>query len=226
MTFSNKPKIYPGRICEALDSIRKLPPGTHCLMVYPDSITLRGIYSHYTKIQLDDNQMVLILPYYETTDMVRLALSGRDVCDHNGNNSFGYSGIDTSKHEKDGTLIIMDSLKGYFPSVQSNHHEYDDNPKAGLDFMPFIDILLKQTERRGKDGVTVLSDLGSFYHHHICGNQELIEYERSLPKNYDGKNLKGFCLYHQRDFERHFSQKQRASLLACHSQNIILKNVH
>jgi hypothetical protein len=71
MTFSNKPKIYPGLVSEALDSIRKLPPGTHCLMVYPDSMTLRGIYSHYTKIQLEDgDQMVLILPYYDTTDMV------------------------------------------------------------------------------------------------------------------------------------------------------------
>jgi hypothetical protein len=85
MTFSNKPKIHPGQVSKALDSLRKSPPGTHCLVVYPDLMTLRGIYSHYTKTQLEDsNQMVLILPYYETTDMVRLALSGRDAYDDNG----------------------------------------------------------------------------------------------------------------------------------------------
>jgi hypothetical protein len=227
MTFSNKPKIHPGQVSKALDSLRKSPPGTHCLVVYPDLMTLRGIYSHYTKTQLEDsNQMVLILPYYETTDMVRLALSGRDAYDDNGNNPFGYSGMDTSKHEKDGSLIIMDSLKGYFPSKQSSHHEYDDNPKAGLDFMSFLDILLKQADRRGKDGVAVLSDLGSFYHHHIYGKQKLVEYERSLPKKFDGKNLKGFCLYHQRDYERYFTQEQQGSLLAYHSQNIISENVY
>jgi hypothetical protein len=71
MAFWDKPKIHPGRGSEALDSFRKSPPVTHCLMVYPDLRTLRGIYSHYTKIQLEDNnEMVLILPYYETTDMV------------------------------------------------------------------------------------------------------------------------------------------------------------
>jgi hypothetical protein len=58
------------------------------------------------------------------------------------------------------------------------------------------------------------------------GNQELIKYERSLPKRFDGKNLKGFCLYHQKDFERQFSQEQQASLLDYHSRNIILENVH
>ena len=79
-------------------------------------MTLRAVYSQYTKIQLEDNnQIVLILPYYETTDMVRLALSGRNVYDDkNGNNSFDYSGIEVEKYEKEGSLLIMDSLKGYF----------------------------------------------------------------------------------------------------------------
>jgi hypothetical protein len=83
--------------------------------------------------------------------------------------------------------------------------------------------LFKQAERQGKNGVTVLSDLISF-HHLKYGTQKLVEYEQSLPKTYGGKNLKGFCLYHQKDFERRFSQEQQASLLDCHSQNIILGN--
>jgi hypothetical protein len=228
MKSRNKPKIPHRGVSEALDSFKGSLPGTHCLMVYPDLMTLRGIYSHYTKIQLEENnEIVLILPYYETTDMVRLALSGRDVYDDIDNNPFGYSGIDTSKYEKDGSLIIMDSLEGYFPSEeQSGNNDNDDNPKGGLDFMSFIGILLKQAERQRKVGVTILSDLGSFYHFHNYGNQELIEYERSLPKKFDGKNLKGFCLYHQKDFERQFSQEQQASLLDNHSRNIILENVH
>ena len=228
MTFSNKPKIHPGRVSKALDSLRKLPPGTHCLMVYPDLMTLRGIYSHYAKIQLEDsNQMVLILPYYETTDMVRLALSGRDVHDHNGNNPFGYSGMDTSKHEKDGSLIIMDSLEGYFPSGgQGGVLNNNDSPKGDLDLMSYLEILLKQAERQKKNGVTVLSDMGSFYHHNNPdGNPTLVKYEQSLPEKFGAKNLKGFCLYHRKDFEKRLSQDQQAELLDCHSQNIMLENV-
>jgi hypothetical protein len=88
----------------------------------------------------------------------------------------------------------MDSLKGYFPSEEQN--SYHDNNKWGLDFISFVDVLLKQAERRRKNGLTVLSDLGSFHHHHHHhnhGNQKLIEYEKSLPKKYDGMNLKGYC---------------------------------
>ncbi|MGA7602697.1 MAG: hypothetical protein WCE33_06400 [Nitrososphaeraceae archaeon] len=66
MSFRNKPKSILGRVNEGLGSFKESPPGTHCLMVYPDLMTLRGIYSHYTKIQLEDNnEIVLILSYYE-----------------------------------------------------------------------------------------------------------------------------------------------------------------
>jgi hypothetical protein len=148
MIFQNKPKIPHRGVSEALDLFKGSLPGTHCLMVYPDLMTLRGIYSHYTKIQLEDNnEIVLILPYYETTDMVRLALSGRD----NSNNPFGFSGINVSKYEKDGSLIIMDSLKVYFPlDEQSSNNDNDDNPKCRLDFMSFIDILLKKQKDNEK----------------------------------------------------------------------------
>jgi hypothetical protein len=191
-------------------------------MVFPDLMTLRGVYSHYTKMQLGrNNEIVLILPYYETTEMVMLTLSGETVYGENGNNPYGYSGIDVSKYEIEGSLIIMDSLKGYFPSEGNN----DDSPKGDLGLMPYLEILLKQAERQKKNGVTVLSDMGSFYHHNNRdGNLKLIEYECSLPQQFVEKKLKGFCLYHQKDFERRFSQAQQAELLDCHSRNLIVEN--
>jgi hypothetical protein len=39
-----KPKI-PSRAYEDLDSIKESQAGTHCLMVYPDLVTLGAIYS-------------------------------------------------------------------------------------------------------------------------------------------------------------------------------------
>jgi hypothetical protein len=217
----------PSVVSKGFDSCKESLPGSHCLMVFPDLMTLRGVYSHYTKMQLEgSNEIVLILPYYETTGMVRLTLSGETIFNENGNNPYGYSGIDVNKYEKEGSLIIMDSLKGYFYSKgKSGFHINNDSPKGDLNLMSYLEILLKQAERQKKNGVTVLSDMGSFYHHNNRdGNLKLIEYECSLPEKFNARKLKGFCLYHQKDFEKRFSQKQQAELLDCHSRNIIVKN--
>jgi hypothetical protein len=215
-------RITPDKVDEAIDWFKKSPKGIHTLVTYPDLMMLRRIYLQYVKTQLEDlNEIVLILPYYETTDNVRLVLSGE--VDTYNSNKFGYSRTDVRKYERDASLIIMDSLKGYFPPGKRSSN---DNAKYGnLDFISYLEVLLKQAERQGKNGVTVLSDLGSF-HHLRYGTRRLVAYEQSLPRTYGGKNLKGFCLYHQKDFEKRFSVEQRASLLDCHSQNILLTNVN
>ena len=226
MTIRSQPKRLRGQSSEGLASLKEAPTGTHCLMVYPDLMTLRGMYSHYAKTQLkDNNEIVLILPYYETTDMVRLTLSGRNVYSGNTDYPFEYFGIDVNKYEKEGALIIMDSLKGYFPSGdQSGFRDNYDKYRGDLDFLSYLGILLKQAERQKKNGVTVLSDIGSFHHYNNRhGNLKLIEYECSLPKKFE-KNLKGFCLYHQKDFQNKFSQEQQAELLNCHSRDIMVEN--
>jgi hypothetical protein len=68
-----------GTIDTIFEEIRLAEYGVHYLVIYPDMITLRRIYSYYAKMQLEDNnEIVLILPYYETTEMVRNVLSGED----------------------------------------------------------------------------------------------------------------------------------------------------
>ena len=220
---NNKQKALFRGVNETLDAIKESETGTHCLMVYPDIMTLRAIYSSFTKQQLEDqNEIVLILPNYETTDMVRLVLSGSNVYgDDITNNPVGYSGIDVSKYEKEGSLVIVDSLKGYFGSEEGQ--ENNTNNK-NLDFMTFLDVLLRHAERKRKDGVTVLADMGSFYLNSHKGSQDLMRYEMTLPEKYYGKNLKGYCLYHQKDFERRFGREEQAQLLDCHNRNIMFMN--
>ena len=216
----NKQKTLLRGVNETLDAINESETGTHCLMVYPDIMTLRAIYSRFTKQQLEDmNEIVLILPYYETTDMVRLVLSGSNVYgDDISNNTAGYSGIDVGRYEKEGSLVIVDSLKGYFGSDQ---RQENNTSNKNMDFLTFLDVLLRYAERRRKEGVTVLADMGSFYLNNHKGSQELMRYEMSLPEKYYGKNLKGYCLYHQKDFERRFGREEQAQLLDSHSRNIM-----
>ena len=77
--------------------------GAHYLIVYPDLATLREMYSKYVQEQIkENNEIILINPFYETTDYVRQILSK--------------SGVNVSKYEKEKGLVIIDSLKEYFGS--------------------------------------------------------------------------------------------------------------
>jgi hypothetical protein len=187
---------------DVLKQLRQAEFGAHYIIVYHDMITLRQIYSSYIKAQLEDNnEIVLMLPYYETTKMVRRILSGE-------NNNSG-SIIDVGKYEKEGSLVIIDSVKAYFGS--------------DIDLMSFVEKLAKEAQSSGKNGISVIADLASFYYYNQV--DRLIDYEMSLPTKYDDKmKLKGFCLYHQEDFDKRLSKEQKQKLFEHHSKNIMLVN--
>jgi hypothetical protein len=54
-------------IVELLDSIAD----EHYVVDYPDMVSFRRMYSQYAKRRLENNEVVILLPYYETTDGVR-----------------------------------------------------------------------------------------------------------------------------------------------------------
>jgi hypothetical protein len=189
---------------DVLKQLRQAEFGAHYIIVYYDMMTLRQIYSGYIKAQLEDNnEIVLILPYYETTEVVRRILSGEN------NNGIGGSIIDVRKHEKEGSLMIIDSVKAYFGSE--------------TDLMSFIGKLSRQAQNSGKSGVSVIADLASFYFDN--GIDKLIDYEMSLPTKYDDQmKLKGFCFYHQEDFDKRLSKDQKQKLLEHHGKHLIVVN--
>ncbi len=115
--------------------------------------------------------------------------------------------IDVRKYEKEGSLIIIDSAEAYFTS--------------DTDLMSFVEKLAKQAQSSGKKGISVIADLASFYHFNRI--DELIEYEISIPAKYDDKmKLKGFCFYHQEDFDRRLTKEQKQMLLEHHGKNIMV----
>ena len=189
---------------DVLKQLRQAEFGAHYIIVYYDMMTLRQIYSGYIKAQLEDNnEIVLILPYYETTEVVRRILSGEN------NNGIGGSIIDVRKHEKEGSLMIIDSVKAYFGSE--------------TDLMSFVEKLAKEAQSSGKNGISVIADLASFYFHN--GIDKLIDYEMSLPTKYDDQmKLKGFCFYHQEDFDKRLSKDQKQKLLEHHGKHLIVVN--
>jgi hypothetical protein len=217
--------ITTGSHNEILEHLTNAEYGTHSILVYPNIETLREAYSRYAKKQLEDNnEIVLILPYYETANKVRKTLSGGFVSlleegngkDADANDTNGNSIIDVGKHEKEGSLIIMDSVKGYFGS---------DNNYNNTDLTEFVKQLVKKAESTGKKGVSVIADLGSFYHyHHSKTADKLVEYELSLPSKFDGMKLKAFCIYHKDDLDKRFTEEQKQKLLDHHSKALMIAN--
>ena len=88
---------------DALDHINQAEYGDHFMIVYPDLATLRKLYSSYTHKQLEENnEIVVINPFYETIDSAKQVLCRYD------------NGIDNiSKYENENALVIADSLEEY-----------------------------------------------------------------------------------------------------------------
>ena len=211
-------------INDIVEQLHQSEFSAHHILIYSDIETLRKVYSSYTKRQLkDNNEIVVILPYYETTGKVREILSDGftniakgDGKGKNNNNNNNERNIDISEYEKEGSLIIKDSLEVYFDSSDQNNN--NDNTS---NIMNFIQELLKRAETSGKNGVSVIADVSSFYHH-VGKTQRLVEHELSLPSRFDGMKVKGFCIYHKKDFEKRFTEEQKQKLLQHHEKALMV----
>ena len=121
---------------KALQQLIEAGYGSHFLLTYPDTSIFTKISTRCAKKYLkDDNSLVLIIPFYETTAQVKQHLL--------------IEMTDLEQYEKDRSLVIIDSIKAYFSEI-------------GL--MTFIDGLLKHAKATGKSGLSVLADMGSFHH--------------------------------------------------------------
>jgi hypothetical protein len=84
-------------------------------------------------------------------------------------------------------------------------------------------MLAKRAEtEKGSDGgggCSVISDMGSFSF--LNKEKELLEYEKSLPLRFNSMKCKGFCCYHQANFDR-LSENQKEQLFEHHYKNFIV----
>jgi hypothetical protein len=167
------------------------------MIIYPDLPTLREFYSCYIKNQIEDNnEIVLLAPFYETSDSVRQTLLE------------GNTAIDASKHEERKSLLIIDALKKYFQKKGFGETDWS-----------FKNRMVKHAKEEGKKGFSIIGDMGAY--HYEDKIKELVDYELSLPTKYDIE-LKGLCLYNEKDFER-FAAEQKQKLIEHHGMAIEIK---
>jgi hypothetical protein len=188
-----KEKLVNDDIFAILEQLCAVEFGEHNILIYSELDSFREVYSKYVKKMLDANNIVLMLPHYENVECVRQVLSEIE--------------IDVQKHNEEGTLVILDSVKGFFgPNVEN--------------FFSFLKILQQRVETMGKGGLAAVVDMGAFYHLRRVG--EMITYEKSIPAKSDTKSSL-LCSYHAKDFGR-LSAEQKQTLLDHHYRNLQVKD--
>ncbi|MFL6480419.1 MAG: MEDS domain-containing protein [Nitrososphaera sp.] len=169
------------------------------MLVYPDLHAFRRIYGQFTKARLDDNGVVLLIPYYETTDSVRQVLS--------------QFGIDVRKCEQNCSLVIVDSVKAYFHS--------------DIDIKSLIKMMAKDAKIERKKSVSIIGDMGSFFLYEKQNQMMKYEIELKLDgKENDDANsvkIKGICSYHKDNFNT-LEKKGQQALLEHHQTNFVVHN--
>lgn len=188
-----KEKLVNDDVFAILEQLCAVEFGEHNILIYNELDSFREVYSQYVKKRLAANDIVLMLPHYENIDCVKQVLKEIE--------------IDVEKHQAEGTLVIMDSIRGFFgPGV--------DN------FFSFLKILKQRVETMNKGGLAVIVDMGAFYHLRRIG--EMITYEKSIPAKSDTKSSL-LCSYHTKDFSK-LASDQKQLLLDHHYRNLLVKD--
>jgi hypothetical protein len=174
----------------------KVPIGHHYLVLYSDIQKLRKIYSSYVKGQIEyhPNSLVVVLPYYDTTDKVREMLE--------------LKGINVRENERLGTLIIVD--------IQAVINDPYFEGQAIEKLRRFTKEVESKAE--GKT-VFVIADMSVFGH--LKRARELLDYERQLHKDLQVENWKELCFYSERDFGTMFTKEESKELLEYHNDRVI-----
>jgi archaellum biogenesis ATPase FlaH len=119
-------------------------------LVYSNAESFGKVYSDCCKKRLADNDIVILLTFYETAEKVKLRL--------------GNAGIDVDKHLKEGSLVIADAAKEIF-----------GENKNLLEFLLNVE---RHVKRVGKDCVSVIVSMGAFFLYEK--DEEVPEYEGLL----------------------------------------------
>ena len=144
--------------------------GKHNLVAYNNVADFRGLYASVCKERLENNEIIVILPYYETVDSIEQQLEN--------------VGVDVNHYKRDGSLFIVDSVQQFFGS--------------GYDFVKFLELLDDGAIKTGKVGVFVIANIDGFFLYDDM-ETKLVEYEKNFQK-IKLKHTILICAYHEASF--------------------------
>jgi hypothetical protein len=186
--------IKPNEFDNAIHEITRSNHGSHYNVVYSDLKALRDMYPQLIRQHLEvNNNIVLFLSFYETTDKVRNVLSKNKV--------------DVKRYENtEESLMIIDAARAYFG--------------ASIDIISFLNSLSKLANKTGKNGLSVFADMGAFFYYNKLNH--LIRYESSLLSFSKPRiKVKAFCLYNKSNYDA-LTIKQKEKLQEYHGKELTM----
>jgi hypothetical protein len=162
-----------------LEKIKRSKFGDHNLILYKDYVKLSNIRLEYCNTALESlNEMVLLSPENGSINNLFLGLKN--------------TGLDVQKYRLEGSLIIVESKKGYFSLT---------NKLVDLTIM--IKMLLQRPNKISRSGLTIFSDMGLLFQDNRI--DDLIKHETGLFLSLSSlkycNRMKIFCCYDLKDFE-------------------------
>ena len=146
----------------------------HDLILYKNIDMLKNWCLQFCRVALlESNEIVLILSDY---DSIKYAL------DDLTNNNFNLG-----KMKNDGSLVIVDSKKGFYSMLDRF---------VGIIIM--VKMLLTRAQTHRKNGVTVVSDTGIFFH--LNRIDDLIKHESLISSTVSHLKVKINCVYNSNDY--------------------------
>src|SRR5215207_2254757 len=123
-----------------LNAIKASNYGDHTLVVYPCLGQFEEFYVECCKDSiLERNEIFILVTYYQEVTTVRKKMN--------------IAGIDAARYENNGTMVIVDSEKAYQPNLEESE-KYNINILTSM--------ITNQVRVLDKEGITLLSDLGTF----------------------------------------------------------------
>jgi len=144
--------------------------GEHTILILPDIYALRSAYAKFAKNRLESNEAIMILAYYDTESGVKHFLHEVEV--------------NVAKYESEGSLVIVDGLREFYHSETG--------------FLGHLASIEAHMKSSGKAGISVIIDMGLFFHGH---KEDLLEFERSMSSKADFTCKSLLCCYNATDFK-------------------------
>lgn len=166
--------------------------GEHNALLYSSITALHQLLIEYCRISLkSSNEILLILTSYDSIENLLNALRVID------------SNLDSRR--KNGSLVIRDSAKVYFNLADEL-----------VDIKIMIKMLLQRKRKLGKDGLTVICDMGIFFHKNRIVDLVSCETRLSLGSS-DFKEVRMICCYDKPSLSL-LTQQQSQQILRAHTK--------
>lgn len=140
----------PIPLVDVISKLNEATSGEHNILVYSKMESLQKVYSEVCKRRLAENDIVVLLSYYETAEKVKQTLSDY--------------GIDVDRHMHEESLIIGDSV--------------DEIYGKNKDMLHYLLSLERRIKKVGRGCVSIIVSMDAFFLYEQIA--EMLEYEGLL----------------------------------------------